>query len=95
MSLAKLRSASINFDDLAEQISNCAETRDKGGEIGWISSTEDDKANEHLDLILPKTSRVRVMEKTIKVGAIYHNLYGSILSLPHRFVSSLIRAVRI
>lgn len=67
-SLSKLRSAEIDFEDLAAQISNCAETRNKGGEIGWVSSSEADAANEHLDLMLPKNARENVIEKSIKPG---------------------------
>lgn len=71
LSLGKLRSAKFNFDDLATQISNCVETRDKGGEIGWVSSTEADGENEHLDLILPENSRQKVLEKSIKVSILH------------------------
>lgn len=35
--LNTLRSSKILFDDLANQISLCAETRDDGGEIGWMN----------------------------------------------------------
>lgn len=69
-SLSLLRSAQTNFDDLAGQISNCAETRDKGGEIGWVSVMEEGSENEHLDLILPQVARIEVLQTTTKPGDI-------------------------
>lgn len=36
-SLHRLRSADITFQELAEQISACTETRDKGGALGWVN----------------------------------------------------------
>lgn len=65
--LSSLRSAQINFDDLAKQISNCMETRDKGGEIGWVSISSD-ADNEHLDTILPETARDEVLRLSTKPG---------------------------
>lgn len=73
-SLTALRSAAITFDDLAKQISNCAETRQRGGEIGWVSvghgNDDDDDAtkNEHLDLILPSEAREQVLQMSTKPG---------------------------
>ena len=64
-SLNELRSAGIFFDDLAKQLSNCAETRDEGGEIGWVNIETD--GNEHLDLILPKYAREKVFQTSTKV----------------------------
>ena len=64
-----MRSAQTNFDDLAAQISNCAETRDKGGEIGWVSVSQFGD-NEHLDLILPEVARIEVLGLTTKPGDI-------------------------
>jgi len=69
LSLAKLRHAGINFDDLAMQISNCAETREKRGEIGWVGVGVEG-SNEHLDLILSENSRETVLQKTTKPGDI-------------------------
>lgn len=66
-SLSKLRSAQINFDDLAMQISNCAETREEGGEIGWVNMKQD---NQHLDLILPENARTKVLGTSTKPGDI-------------------------
>ncbi len=66
-SLQQLRSAQTNFDDLAVQISACVETRDKGGEIGWISMN---RSNEHVDLILPEEARHVVLESSTKPGDI-------------------------
>lgn len=66
-SLEKLRSAQTSFDDLAVQISNCAETREKGGEIGWVS-VGPDADNEHLDLILPQEARDEVFQLSTKPG---------------------------
>lgn len=67
-SLALLRSARTGFDDLAVQISSCIETRDKGGEIGWVSVYEEGSENEHLDLILPRDARLQVLGSTTKPG---------------------------
>jgi hypothetical protein len=67
-SLGQLSSTSMPFDDLAKQISNCAETREAGGSIGWVSVHEDDaSANEHLDLILPPEARSVVLHLSTKV----------------------------
>lgn len=67
-SLLLLRSAQTSFDDLAIQISSCIETRDKGGEIGWVSVYEQGSENEHLDLILPRDARIQVLDSTTKPG---------------------------
>jgi hypothetical protein len=71
-SLHELRSASISFEDLARQISNCAETRYKGGALGWISiSDKNEKSedpDEHLDLIFPKEAREQTIQITTKPG---------------------------
>ena len=67
-SLNELRSASLSFDDLARQISNCAETREEGGSIGWVSLN--DAENEHLDLLLPPDARRQVTQQTTKPGDI-------------------------
>ena len=64
-SLNELRSAGLFFDDLAKQLSNCAETRDEGGEIGWVNIETD--GNEHLDFILPKHARDEVFQTSTKV----------------------------
>mmetsp|Transcript_15256 Transcript_15256/g.23744 ORF Transcript_15256/g.23744 Transcript_15256/m.23744 type:complete len:686 (+) Transcript_15256:99-2156(+) len=72
-SLARVRSASISFDDLALQISNCAETRDHGGSIGWVSvvsTSEEVDKNEHLDPILPLEARNEVLSMSSKPGDI-------------------------
>ena len=48
-SLHELRTATMSFEDLANQISLCTETRDKGGSIGWVTiDDEDGTKNEHL-----------------------------------------------
>lgn len=71
-SLVELRSAGLFFDDLAKQISNCAESREEGGEIGWVNVVYEEEedgrdANEHLDLILPKDARDEVLQTSNKV----------------------------
>lgn len=68
--LRKLRNAEISFEELAGQISACAETRDKGGEIGWISVDESDSKNEHLDLLFPPEARELAIYITTKPGDI-------------------------
>ena len=67
MSLSRLRKAEITFDDLAAQISNCAETREEGGSIGWVSCSEGDGLNEHLDGFFPPEARQKVLEASTKV----------------------------
>jgi len=79
-SLHELRSSTRNFQELAEQISACSETRDKGGALGWISiHADDDKespnkqqqdADEHLDVIFPKQARAQIVQITTKPGDI-------------------------
>ena len=70
-SLNELRAATVNFELLAHQISNCLETREKGGEIGWVSVNDaDGSKNEHLDLIFPKDARERTIHITTKPGDI-------------------------
>ena len=66
-SLNELRSAGMNFDDLAMQISNCGETRQSGGEIGWVS-VSNEELNRHLDDILPENARNEVLGMTTKVS---------------------------
>ena len=36
-SLSRVRSSELTFEELAQQISNCAETREHGGEVGWVN----------------------------------------------------------
>ncbi|KAL7513204.1 hypothetical protein ACHAXN_010256 [Cyclotella atomus] len=45
-SLEKLTSAEMNFEQMASILSNCAETREEGGDIGWVNLSEslDDNA---------------------------------------------------
>jgi hypothetical protein len=71
-SLHQVRSAAIPFEEMATQISACAETRDKGGAIGWITINEEDNplVNEHLDLIFPKEAREQMIQITTKPGDI-------------------------
>ena len=78
-SLQELKAASIRFDELASQISMCTETREEGGNIGWMTLTkgkdgvstdnEDniDEKNEHLDLLLPPEARKELGRKHTKV----------------------------
>lgn len=80
--LHQLRSATISFEDLARQISHCAETRHLGGELGWISTTisststttsDDDDAvvdnkDQHLDAVFPQQARENVVQITTKPG---------------------------
>lgn len=70
-SLHELRMATISFDDLAKQISNCAESRDKGGAIGWVTiDDQDGSKNEHLDGIFPSQAREQAIHITTKPGDI-------------------------
>lgn len=65
--LQQLRSAALNFEELATQLSNCDATRIKGGEVGWVAIHEDGGINDHLDGILPTDARVEVLELSTKV----------------------------
>jgi len=50
--LYQLRKASLNFPELASQISNCDITRNEGGSIGWVSMEENfptKKVNKDVD----------------------------------------------
>lgn len=67
--LQQLRSASLNFEELASQLSNCDATRQEGGAVGWVAMHEGQSGvNEHLDLVLPKEARVEVLELSTKVS---------------------------
>ena len=70
-SLHRLRNAEISFEDLAKQISNCLETRERGGAIGWVTLKDENGAsNDHLDLIFPSDARDRATQITTKPGDI-------------------------
>jgi hypothetical protein len=72
-SLHELRTATISFEELAKQISNCAETREEGGKIGWVDIKDDDGTrNEHLDLIFPREAREQAVQISTKPGDIVH-----------------------
>mmetsp|Transcript_17810 Transcript_17810/g.41670 ORF Transcript_17810/g.41670 Transcript_17810/m.41670 type:complete len:703 (+) Transcript_17810:62-2170(+) len=79
--LHQLRGGHILFEDLAGQLSACSETRDKGGEIGWVSvtksATELDNnitvammGEDHLEPLLPSAARETVIQITTKPGDI-------------------------
>jgi hypothetical protein len=70
-SLHELRTASVSFDDLAQQISLCGDTRDNGGSIGWVSIDDSNGIkNEHLDGLFPPHARERAIQITTKPGDI-------------------------
>jgi len=70
-SLNEVRMARITFEDLAKQISNCAETREKGGSVGWVTiDDQDGTKNEHLDEIFPPQAREQAIHITTKPGDI-------------------------
>lgn len=78
-SLHQVRSATTSFQELADQISLCQETRDKGGNLGWISVPNRNKqepkqgeedADEHLNLIFPPEAREQIVQITTKPGDI-------------------------
>lgn len=69
--LQELRSAFLNFEELATQLSNCDVTRKDGGAVGWVAVHEGDSGvNEHLDLVLPREARLEVMDLSTKPGDI-------------------------
>eukprot|EP00978_Attheya_sp_CCMP212_P036912 scaffold170730_cov45-Attheya_sp.AAC.4 len=49
LSLLDVQAARVTFQDLALQISNCAETRDTGGEIGWVTISKKDDDDESIN----------------------------------------------
>ena len=67
-SLNELKKAGIQFDTLASQISNCYETREEGGNVGWMSLNEAAGENGHLNLILPREARDQVLSMSTKVS---------------------------
>ncbi len=70
-SLHEVRMANISFEDLAKQISNCVETREKGGSVGWVTiDDQDGTKNEHLDEIFPPQAREQAIHITTKPGDI-------------------------
>jgi hypothetical protein len=79
-SLYQLRSAQVNFDELARQISACTITRANGGKIGWVSMNQATAVNSSLaledhefslvDTIISKQVRERVIQVSTKPGDI-------------------------
>ena len=75
-SLHRLRSADIPFAELAQLVSACAVTREKGGDIGWMNVQEEDmdhegqvvNINEHLDAIFPRQAREQMLLIKSKPG---------------------------
>ena len=79
--LDKLTKAEWNFEQMATSVSNCAETREEGGSVGWLNlseqfDTNDDydielkNPNEHLDLIIPPSAREDIISTPSKPGDI-------------------------
>ena len=68
----------MNFEEMASILSNCAETRKEGGDIGWVNLSETfnvdgneatkKNPNEHLDLILPPSARKELLSTPTKPG---------------------------
>lgn len=54
----QLRNTRIDFEDLAEQISNCESSRTEGGNVGWVGASD-----EFLDEILPPSARQAALLK--------------------------------
>lgn len=79
--LDKLTKAEWNFEQMATSVSNCAETREEGGSVGWLNLSENfnnkdnnnievKNPNEHLDLILPPSARQFIIDTPSKPGDI-------------------------
>jgi len=76
--LDKLTKAEWNFEQMATSVSNCAETREEGGSVGWLNLSENFNSdnievknpNEHLDLILPPSARQFIIDTPSKPGDI-------------------------
>jgi hypothetical protein len=70
-SLHELRTATISFEELAKQISACSETRESGGNIGWVTiDDQDGTKNEHLNELFPQQAREQAVHITTKPGDI-------------------------
>ena len=64
-------SSGLDFAEMAQAVSACAETRDKSGNIGWMSTQDPDGTkNEHLDGLIPRDARVQLLQITTKPGDI-------------------------
>ncbi|KAL3822935.1 hypothetical protein ACHAXA_011650 [Cyclostephanos tholiformis] len=83
--LERLTKAEWDFEEMAKVVSNCVETREEGGGIGWVNLSEDFSAddnidgsvpetitnpNKHLDLILPPSARKQILSTPTKPGDI-------------------------
>lgn len=68
--LAQLKKADVTFEKLAGLISDCVETREHGGSVGWVSCSEGDGTNEHLEEILPADAREELLRSSTKPGDI-------------------------
>lgn len=74
-----------SFEEMARLVSACDATRDGGGEIGWMnvneggggvdldgaSSSSPNNTSEHLDAILPREARERVVHISTKPGDVF------------------------
>ncbi|GKY93965.1 hypothetical protein MPSEU_000363400 [Mayamaea pseudoterrestris] len=82
-SLHDLRSATLEFEQLAKMVSACSLTRDKGGAIGWVNvggndaenvnddEDHDDSSNsneDHLDELIPRAARQQLVQMSTKPG---------------------------
>jgi tRNA-2-methylthio-N6-dimethylallyladenosine synthase len=83
--LEKLTKAEWNFEEMAKVVSNCVETREEGGGVGWVNLSEEISShndtdgsvpgtrrnpNQHLDLILPPSARKHILTTPTKPGDI-------------------------
>ena len=68
--LTKNGDENTNFETRARMTSLCQETRDEGGNVGWVGLDEDFDGgqNGHLDSILPPSARKRIAETPSKPG---------------------------
>ena len=74
-----------SFSEMARMVSACTETRDKGGQVGWMQVQErptnentddnpdetEDNPNQHLDEILPQQARQQILHISTKPGDIF------------------------
>jgi len=55
--LSNFRGGDMLFTDVAEQMSDCELTKDKGGEVGWVDFATASDGEHHLDGLLPRNVR--------------------------------------
>ena len=60
----KIRDGAL-FNDLAKIVSNCAITKESGGEVGWVDFEGAKDSEHHLELVLPAAARQELVPKDL------------------------------